>query len=68
MKIEEYLVPRPVENGARSRRFGVSDLRRGEEAAGDGGEAVQRRGARPVAEVLRSGAEVPAADAGVGRR
>ena len=49
--IQGNLIPGPVEDGA-GRGLGITELRRGKKAAGDGGETVGRRRARAKAEVL----------------
>ncbi|KAM1133992.1 hypothetical protein ACFX19_043879 [Malus domestica] len=54
---------RPVLDRARGGRM-LAELRGGQEPFADADEAVRRRGAELVAELLGAGAEVPAADAG----
>ena len=62
-----YLRPRPVEDAARV-GGGITELRRGEEALANAGEAMRRRDASLVTELLRAGMDVPAADAAVNGR
>lgn len=62
-----YLVPWPVQDRSWG-RFSFTELRGGQKAAADTGEAVRRWGASSISEMLGAGMEVPTANTSVSRR